>query len=275
MPTNEQRDYMNLVFGVKTEQQPDTQGTGDRASADGSHGGENTDGPGHRVLDRLSRDGDENTNPTGGGPTPPSSNLLGAPPIAKPKGKDEDPKSTEDKPDGKNQTEEKSNGKEGEKGEGDIDSVLKVLEYIDTITNEVKLKAAVADVLVKNKNPDDISWSGPTIKSVKVDKITSLLARQTIVEADIEVYWYYDGKFIHNLSARISRANIESISSSLEIDFTVTMSSTHGAGGIAVVDWELRFNYSHMKQKQTITVTGTAKGDGSGTSSKSNISFED
>ena len=83
-----------------------------------------------------------------------------------------------------------------------------------------------------------------------------------LAEAAVEIFWYYNGKYIIDFGAHLLDARLDK-TASLSIELKVDHVDPNPPEGVARIDYILTFTYSHIiGGKEITTFRGTALGSG-------------
>jgi len=161
-------------------------------------------------------------------------------------------------------------GAGGEKsaGEGKTEVIIAALKWLVSKADDATLKAQVGSAMPKGKTEDDFQWKGPVKTYAIYPKEKSLLHITTIAYAQVEIGFYYSGKYINNFHAHLTDASVDK-TASLSAELTIDDKNVgNSADGIAHLDWTLTFRREHFTGSKLVTVTGRASGNGTYTTSQ-------
>jgi peptidoglycan hydrolase-like protein with peptidoglycan-binding domain len=132
---------------------------------------------------------------------------------------------------------------------------------------DVKMNYDRAQAIPRGKDVADFDWnSSKATSKVHYGPEKSILFRTVLAEAEVEVHWYYDGKYISDFGASLRNAQVDKATSDLTIELKVTHMDPKPRDGVACVDYQITFTFENFPTTKTVkTATGTARGDGKGT----------
>jgi hypothetical protein len=165
--------------------------------------------------------------------------------------------------------EEKKPGGQGESKE-DSGTIAMVFKWIVSEASDVTLKAQVGSAMPEGKTADDFKWQGP-IKTIAEYNELTWPFRATLAYAQVEIAFFYSGKYINNFHAKLINADLDKLAS-LSCELTVDDQSVgNSADGIAHIDWTVTFHRGHPFGSKVSTVTGRVSGDGRYTTSQPGV----
>jgi hypothetical protein len=150
-------------------------------------------------------------------------------------------------------------------GDGDIVKIIgEIIQTLKDAQSDITLTFQTARALPEGKTPGDFSWDGPAAMECVFPTQKSLVFGWVLAAATVEVRWFYDGKYINDFGARLTKAQLDGLSSGLDIDLKVDHIDPHPAKGIARIDWILTFTFKNNTVRKIFTSSGFALGNGTG-----------
>jgi hypothetical protein len=162
---------------------------------------------------------------------------------------------------------DKKPGGEGESKDSGI--AVAAFKWLVSEVSDVTLKAQVGSAMPEDKTANDFKWKGPVDTTAVFPREKSTFHLTTIAYAEVEISFYYSGKYINNFHAKLVDAELDrtaSLACELSVDDTNVGNSPDG---IAHIDWTITFRRGHfIGGSKIVTVTGRASGDGTYTTSQ-------
>jgi hypothetical protein len=160
----------------------------------------------------------------------------------------------------------------GEKAEaGDSGVAVGIFKWLVSKADDATLKAQVGSAMPNGRQASDYTWKGPIKTIAQYPEEKSLLHLSTIAFAEVEVAFYYSGKYINNFHASLTRADVDK-TASLSAELTIDDSNVgNSPDRVAHLDWTVTFRRKHFMGSKLVTITGRASGDGAYSTSQPSV----